>query len=629
MQKKKNGTHLSSGAEKVENITEEKAEREEKAEKSKTSAKGAEEKIAESKTSAKGAEEKREANKVSAKTKGKEKSSSRLSKAERKALKKAKKLARKARLSEKKAAAKEKKLARQAELRERRLEKKAEKVARRELLKKESKAERLARQAREKKARLAAKEKRLEEREKKLAARRERHIAEKEKKAKERAQKKEGKKEGRKSENGFGGWLAATITLGVTVLALTSVVTAGAVKMNEMAADSVGGFRETVYEMTAATRDMDCSLDKLRVASGREESRLLLTDVLVDTALLESGIERCPVDMATGTSISDFVNRTNMTARRLLEKLASGEKLSAEDRDALEKICVLNEKIYGELNALATETSEEEIRDFLCGKKGKFESSFRGMTEEEKEEKTRHGAFKSELDGLNEVTVSEAEETLKNTFSAYHVKSIEYTGETQSKRIATYNFLLKDENEGEIFAEVSKKGGKVVFFDHYAECSEKNFDLETCDKIAREFLKKLGYEDVDAVWTSDGGMTADINYVALQDGVRMYPDAIRVRVCESRGIVTGMDASAYLTRHKQRSFTPKISLEEAKAALSEGLTPGSHHLAVISLRGKETLAYEFGVEKNGREYLVYVDAATGEQLIGYCVREDRYGRYLR
>src|SRR5699024_11972690 len=58
------------------------------------------------------------------------------------------------------------------------------------------------------------------------------------------------------------------------------------------------------------SEEMDDNLAKLRVSAGAGEQRMLLTEILVDSELMESALEKIPVDSATSTDISSFVNRS-------------------------------------------------------------------------------------------------------------------------------------------------------------------------------------------------------------------------------------------------------------------------------------------------------------------------------
>lgn len=41
----------------------------------------------------------------------------------------------------------------------------------------------------------------------------------------------------------------------------------------------------------------------------------------------------------------------------------------------------------------------------------------------------------------------------------------------------------------------------------------------------------------------------EINFVPEDGGALIYPDMIKVKVCETRGIVTGIDAFSYWMNH--------------------------------------------------------------------------------
>ncbi len=365
----------------------------------------------------------------------------------------------------------------------------------------------------------------------------------------------------------------------------------------------------------------------------------LLTEILVDSALMENALERIPVDNATSTDISSFVNKTGSYARRLLNKLAKGQSLSSTEMNTVSYLYEINARVYNELNNLAMNMTESEFRDFFGGKdcemKNKFGEIGRGTHEEPKDavDAPFSGAGnvgENKLNTLEEVTSAKAEELAKNYFNSYHVVSTQYTGETMAQGSTFYNFVMMDENDVEIFAQISKNGGKLAFFDTYEPCSQKNFDLETCDSLAKEFLAGLGYENVEAVWLSDAGMVADLTYVSVDNGVRAYPDTIRIRVCEQKGRVIGMDATRYLFNYEaDRNLTAGISEGEALASLGGALKPYDANLALVPVDGEEILVYEFACAYGEDEYIVYIDANSGEEVEVFCIRNSAMGRYLR
>lgn len=559
-------------------------------------------------------------------------------KMEKKAALKEKSMEHRAAEAAKKAERKEKKLERAAAVRQRKAEHKAERIARREMLKNETKAEKQKRLEREKKEHIALKKQRAQQREKtreqKMKARQAAH----ERKAADKKHKREQRTERKKHAPGFGGWLAAVISLGVACLALATVVTAGSFRMNDMMTESVSGYRSTLFEMVSVSEEMDNNLNKLRVSSGTDEQRKLITDLLVDAALMESALEKIPVDTVTSTDISSFVNKTGAYCRNLLSKLAAGNVLNETERNTLEYLYNVNTGLYRELNELATHMTEKEFRAFLGGEEGSVSQKFGEMgqgTLSEPEDivdapfSGEGNVGENQVENMEEISQNRAEELVKEYLQNYHIANVMCTGETVSKDTQCYNFCLTDNNGVELYAQITKNGGKLAFFNTYETCTEKNFDLETCDQLAKEFLSSLGIEDVEAVWLSDSGMVADITYVGVQNGVRVYPEMIRVRVCESRGRVVGIDAKEYLLNAGERTIGETLSREEAQSKLSNGLEAYAAHLAVIPINGQEVLAHEFACNYGEDEYVVYLDALTGEEIQVYRVRNSASGRYLR
>ncbi len=649
MEENKKGVNVSSGAEKVERIEEATRAKKASPKKKTTRAtqKSAPVKAAKSKASVAEKKERQEADKrvALAKKRAEQKEKKLMAKAElkqkkleKKAKIKERRLARKAEIAKKQAERKQLAQKRRADLKAKRVERRAEKIARREALRHESATQKKRRIEREKKEKLALRRQKQEAQERARAEKRKAQEAASKRRAQERRSKREQRAERRKHAPGFGGWLAATISLGVACLALATVVTSGFFRMNGLTMAAEGSFRTTLYEMVSATEDMDGNLSKLRVSNGANEQRALLTNILVDTALLESALERCPVDQATATDISAYVNRMNMMARGMLDKLARGEKLNGKEHKLLEHLYTVNTAIYQELNTLCVSMTADDVKTFMEGKQGMasdvFESVRKGTLAESEEKVDAPfsevgNVGKNRLSDLEEVSVQQAEELVKNYFEGYRVRAVEYTGETMGRNVECYNFTLKDEKDVEIFAQITKKGGRLAFFERYEPCTTKNFDLNTCDTLAKEYLAGLGMKDMQAVWLSDSGMVADLTYVSTDSGARVYADMVRVRVCEEKGVVVGMDASRYLLNNSDRNVKASITRAQAEEKLSPALEVRGGALALVPVHGREILAYEFDCTYGEEQFIVYLDAQTGDEVQIYCVRNSAQGRYLR
>lgn len=544
---------------------------------------------------------------------------------------------RKAKWEEKKLALKEKRmeyLAKQKErkalAKEKRAERAAQRLARKELLKSETAADRRARIEKERAERAALRKQKQEQAYNLKLEKRDARLKKREQKLKDRQH----RRETRRRTPGFGGWLAAVISLGAVSLALTAVVTYGAIEMRKTSGAMLGGYRSTLYEVVEIMDDVDTDLTKLRASASATQQERLLTDLLVQARLAEGSFERFPVEGQKEENITSFLNRTAGTAERLLNKLQAGEALTAADEAKLEEIYRTNRAVRDELTALTAKCSDKDLNCLLKNKKNKISEAFERM--EAATEKTVDEAKKAIPSAGTEMNVGEiptarAEELCLTYFQGYGVKKATYAGETLSRMIEAYNFVLEDEKGVEIFAQLSKRNGELIGFEYYARCTQKNFDLARSKDIAEEYLETLGYDDMTPVWVDENGTTAEFLFVYEDDDVAYYPDSVKVQVCEERGKVTAFDAAAYLRNHRERpEANVKLSLGDAKAKLNRNLTVESSRLAVIPVQGrKEKAAYEFLCTRDDVKYFVYLSAETGEELQIVTVAETDTGRYLR
>ena len=95
----------------------------------------------------------------------------------------------------------------------------------------------------------------------------------------------------------------------------------------------------------------------------------------------------------------------------------------------------------------------------------------------------------------------------------------------------------------------------------------------------------------------------------------VYPDSVKVKVCLSRGIVSGMDATSYIKNHRKRDLEKaKISLFTAREKLNENLDVLGARTALVNTVKGEKMAYEFLCSYGEEKYVVYVNAQTGDEI---------------
>lgn len=599
-------TNVSSGAEKVESIAKETpAKKTVKKTTVKSSSPVAEEKIDVKKMNARSTDGKAEKESEAAKARV----AAALKKKEEQAKKKEEKAKRKAEKAAKKKAQIEKRLAERKAAAEKRL---AERKA--------SAEKRLA----EKKAQA---EKRKADKESKIRERAHAKANRKQNRAKQKSQKQNKQKE-RSSQRGYGGWLAAVVSLGVVTLALTTAVTVGALDMRKTKDGMASGYRSTTYELIGIMENVDNDLDRVRVSASPVQQERILTDLLVQTRLAELDLEKLPVDVQADQNVTAFVNRVAKESERMLAKLRNGESLSKEDEELLQHLYEVNHSVRSEIGELASEMTDKDLMDYIRKGQGmlvdvleRIEKATldenRMLTGGEKPQTRGAGTEQSALEGKQDAAVDPAksEELCLSYFSDYKITEFQCIGETVSRGYKAYNVQGYDDKGTLLFAEIDQRNGALLRFDYYEECNEDTFNMDNAKTIAETFLSKLGYENMSAVRVRENGTTADFTFVYETDGVVFYPDVVRVKVCRTRGVVTGLDATKFLKNHKKRTEpATAITLEEAQNKLHEGLSVESSRLAVVKTLRGERAAYEFLCTYGEERYLVYTDALTGEEI---------------
>lgn len=537
---------------------------------------------------------------------------------------------RKQRALEKKLEAKSIRQSKKAEAKEKREERKAAKEKRRDMIKHETKAQKLKRIERERAAKLEAR-----------SAKRQAAAAERQAKREHRLKLKAERRAARTDRQhapGFGGWLAAVISLGVTSLALATIVTFGWMNMSGMQADMAGVHTQSLYELNAIIDNLDSDLSKAKVSTSAGDRARVLADIAIESEMAETLLERLPMDTTMTSKMTAFVNKMGDSAQSMLYTVAEGGELTSSQIASLNYMYETNLKLKNALNKLIASADGKNLNAALRDKGNALFDGFSDIQNNviQTPKGIQDGPFSDALEdtnpsfinGLKEITAPDAEKIAKEIFKDYKITEARCTGEAAAKGISCYNLSLTTQ-DGEMFAQLSKNGGKLVMFNSYKECKDTNFNVERCTAIAEAFLNSVGYKGLKAVWTSENGTTCNLNFAPEQDGAILYPDLIKVKVCEERGIVTGVEALSYVLNHGERQVAKAtVSKSEAQSVINGEIEVSSSRLALIPFEGEEILCYEFAGTNGERDYFVYVDAQTGVEIQVLTVVGTKQGRAI-
>ena len=433
--------------------------------------------------------------------------------------------------------------------------------------------------------------------------------------------------------------LSVVTALSVGAIAGLSVALAYSENMNRLRAEYMyemeGVYTRHYYDLADSADELDVNLGKLAAADTAAAQQDILYDIWGAANLAGVSLSAFRGGEEGVMQASKFVGQTGDYAHYLAKRLESGEPLSPEELQKLGKLREMTRVLKSALES--TRSGVREGRPFLGdgGMLAEFTGAFDSFVDPEVNypQMIYDGPFSDALEhreckalkGLAEIDPDEGARLLAEYIP--EAKSVEYRGETNSD-ILTYNYSVTTE-DGVGFAQLAKQGGMLVAYNMNAEQSAVAEVDPELPAAARRFAENAGFGDLAVVWCASAQGVTYVNLTPVKDGALLYPDLIKVKLDESSGRVTGLDAMHYVFNHTDRTLpSPVLTAEEAAEKVPLP-TVGGGRLALIPMdETREVLTYEFECESDGT-YFVYIDAATGEEVnILYVVNDVDRGALL-
>ena len=424
------------------------------------------------------------------------------------------------------------------------------------------------------------------------------------------------------------GFVAAIVVLAVVAGVLTFGYIGNTVAMTSYANQLENNYQRSVYELLNDVNNIESNLSKAVVSTGTTARQKIFNTIYTQCTQASEDLSRLPISHESIDQTTTFINQAGGFSYYIENKLKNSEALSDDDSKSISELHsmsvyikqILNDfvsKNNGKYNILADSKNQTDNNNNV------FNDMFSTMQAEGVEYPTLiyDGPFsesqtKKEIKGIvgEEITKENAQNEIEKLYDGKNIKNLEYLGETDGI-FKTYNFILTNEQNREIYIQITKKGGFVLTISSYAGSDKDELELSACEQKAEEFAQSLGL-DVKAVWSTKVTGMAYINLTPIVDGVIIYPDMIKVKVSCSTGEVLGWEAQSYAYNHIERAnLTATISESTARSKISSLLTIETQKLTLIPVQyGNETLCYEYKCTLDNSTYYVYIDAKTGDEV---------------
>lgn len=405
-------------------------------------------------------------------------------------------------------------------------------------------------------------------------------------------------------------------------LCVSLAVNAVLCRQKEQAVGQVRAQRQReLSDVVAAMADIEVNLQKLMIASGAAQS----TELLGETALLaqhvESGLSRLPMRYETAEQAMKFAGQMGQYTMALAVQMADGGMLTGDDEaqlgDMLEACRALNEHLMTVGERLYTEPVETTGSVMDDAAMSWPEEAIAGESAIEYPSLIFDGPFSDgrrggEAKGLTGERVTR--ETAREAAARYAGVTADRVRDAADSggQFEAFGFTAQTD-AGSLSVQVTGVGAHLLWMMPEQAQYGVKLSQEECLRSAQIYLADMGFGQLEPCFVQqyDGMVVA--NFAAVQDGVLLYPDQVKVQVEMERAQVVGAECSQYLANHTLRaSLTPEIEEEEARQMISSRLEVTASRLCVIPQDAGERLCWGFEGLFAGSRYWVFVDAQTGE-----------------
>ncbi len=394
-------------------------------------------------------------------------------------------------------------------------------------------------------------------------------------------------------------------------------------------------YNHAFYQLIEYVDNTEKLLAKATISFSSTHATENFNNIDKQTALAQAYLSRLPIDTQELENTQKFLHQLGDYCYTVSKKTVKGEELTQEELDNLDKLHEYSVNLKNTLYQLETDLFSKTIkwgelentgtRMFGKEEKNLSQSSFYNIEEDLHQYAglIYDGAYSESLQnpdivGLtgDDISKEQAEKKAKEFLGEDKIEEINFTEESQNSNIICYNFNIKSKNRANDFSiSVSKKGGHVVAINCNRDVKDESIKEDEAVNIGKQFLQNREYKNMKETYYMKENGVITVNYAYTQDNVIIYPDLIKLKIALDNGEILGLESTGYLNSHKERELADvKITQEQAKTLVNPKLEISAIDLAVIPTEwNTEILCWEIKGKNKENDFLVYINASTGEE----------------
>ena len=392
-------------------------------------------------------------------------------------------------------------------------------------------------------------------------------------------------------------------------------------------------YNQSLYELVYYMDKVKNYLAKATITNSASHGADTLTNVWREANLAQTHLSMLPIESQDLENTEKFLNQVSDYSYSLSRKNINGEDLTEDDLQNLQKLHQYSIELNDAINQIVYDLNVGTITwkdltkndDLEFAQQVNSEFDLASTLEQNLHQYSGliyDGAYSEHI--LNDdkkaligkdISEEDAQSKVKEFLGEENIAEITSFGLGQNANIPAYTFSVKNSNDETSVVSISQTGGFIVYMNSDRKVNEENLSFEEANEKGKEFLSQKGFDSMKQTYYLKNEGILTVNYAYSQDGIIMYPDLIKVKIALDNGQILGIETTGYLNNHTQRDVSKiKISKDDAKEKLNKNLNIQSEVLAVIPTEWKtENLCYEFKGKVEDTEYLVYINAETGEE----------------
>lgn len=212
------------------------------------------------------------------------------------------------------------------------------------------------------------------------------------------------------------------------------------------------------------------------------------------------------------------------------------------------------------------------------------------------------------------ISQEEAAEKGRQLLSMDNKGDLNVTETGDGADVPIYSISYQNDNKNG-YLDITKQGGHPLTLLVNRDVQKQNISLNKGLEKAKDYLKQFNFEDMEVLTSNQYDNVGVYSFLYNQDGVRIYSDAIEMKVALDNSELLGLTARNYFMNHKEREIPePELSIEEAKEKVNPDVEINEDYMAVIDNDvGEEVLVYEFLGVLDNETYRIFINAMDGTE----------------